>query len=65
MSYSLDEPYVLNLNTTAIRTVKGDEDDTDWYTLQGYKIGKKPTKQGVYIHHGKKVVIREKRYFKQ
>ena len=62
---SLDEPYVLDLNTTAIRTVKGDEDDTDWYTLQGYKIGKKPTKQGVYIHHGKKVVIREKRYFKQ
>ena len=61
---SLDEPYVLDLNTTGIRTIDNDDDDTEWYTLQGYKIGRKPNKQGVYIHRGKKVVLREKRYYK-
>ena len=35
-----------------------DDDDDDWWTLQGFKIGRKPTQPGVYIHHGKKVVIK-------
>lgn len=30
----------------------------DWYNMNGQKIGKKkPAKKGVYIHHGKKVVV--------
>jgi hypothetical protein len=58
---SLDEPYVLTISTTGIRnyddTGVGDDDD-DWYTLQGYKIGRKPVVPGVYIHHGKKVTVK-------
>ena len=34
-------------------------DDDDWWTLQGFKIGRKPTQSGVYIHHGKKVTIKQ------
>ena len=57
---SLDEPYVLDVDATAIRTVLADDDadDTEWYTLQGQKIGRRPTQQGVYIHRGEKVTIR-------
>ena len=29
-----------------------------WYTLDGHKLDKKPTAKGVYIHNGKKVVIK-------
>ncbi len=58
---SLDEPYVLDVDVTAIRTVIADEDadDNDWYTLQGVKLDRRPTQQGIYIHHGKKVTIKK------
>ena len=45
---------------TGITVVSGsaaDADDTDWWTLQGFKIGRKPTQPGVYIHKGRKVVV--------
>ena len=29
-----------------------------WYTLDGRKLNGKPTKKGLYIHNGKKVVIK-------
>ena len=32
--------------------------DNAWYTLSGMKMGKKPAKNGIYIHQGKKVIIR-------
>ena len=56
----LDNPYVLDLDATAIRTIAIDEaeDDNEWYTLQGQKLGKRPTQQGVYIHKGEKVVVK-------
>ena len=28
-----------------------------WYTLEGIKLDKRPTKKGVYIYNGKKRVI--------
>lgn len=31
---------------------------TEWYTLDGVKLSGKPTKKGLYIHGGKKVVIK-------
>jgi hypothetical protein len=37
-------------------SVKGQRDD--WYTIDGQKLSGKPTKRGVYIHNGKKVVVR-------
>ena len=59
---SLDEPYVLDVDVTAIRTVTADgddDDDNDWYTLQGIKLDRRPTQQGIYIHHGKKVTVKK------
>ena len=29
-----------------------------WYTLQGVRLNSRPTKQGIYIHAGKKIVIK-------
>ena len=56
-------PYVIDLSEvlTGISTIAVDDadDDDDWWTLQGFKIGRKPTQPGVYIHHGKKVVIKQ------
>ena len=55
-------PYVIDLSKmrTGISTIAADDadDDSDWWTLQGFKIGRKPTQPGVYIHHGKKVTIK-------
>ena len=45
--------------TTGITTVNDDETaDGDWYTLDGQKLNSRPTQQGVYIHNGKKVVMK-------
>ena len=29
-----------------------------WFTLNGQKLNKKPTRKGIYMHNGKKVVIK-------
>lgn len=34
------------------------QNDPSWYTLSGMKMTKKPTQAGIYIHQGKKQVIR-------
>lgn len=55
-------PYVIDLSEmrTGISTIAADDadNDSDWWTLQGFKIGRKPTQPGVYIHHGNKVTIK-------
>ena len=55
-------PYVIDLSKvlTGISTIAADDadDDSDWWTLQGFKIGRKPTQPGVYIHRGEKVTIK-------
>lgn len=43
---------------TGTPTISNTTTDNAWYTLSGMKMGKKPTKNGVYIHQGKKVIIR-------
>ena len=57
---NLDEPYVLDLDEASgikgIFTGEGLDDD-GWYTLQGFKLPRKPRLRGVYIHNGTKVVI--------
>ena len=30
---------------------------SSWFTISGQKLSKRPTKPGIYIHNGKKVVI--------
>ncbi len=45
--------------TTGVTTVTADKTDADaWYTLDGVKLGAKPNKTGIYIHGGKKVVVK-------
>ena len=57
------EPYVIDLSNvlSGISVVDGNvtDDYSDWWTLQGFKIGRKPIQPGVYIHHGEKVTIRQ------
>ena len=31
---------------------------TGWYTLEGIKLNNKPTKKGLYLRDGKKIVVR-------
>lgn len=40
-----------------VEAVKGEADGA-YYTLQGVKLGARPTATGIYIHNGKKVIIR-------
>lgn len=49
-----------NNSATAIEAVSDeDADDEQWYDMQGRKINK-PTKAGLYIKNGKKVVVNNK-----
>ncbi len=36
---------------------KGEAENASWFTLSGMKLGGKPTRGGVYIHGGKKIVV--------
>lgn len=49
-------------NTTDVRMINPDTfrevDINAFYTLQGVKLNGRPTQQGIYIHNGKKVVIK-------
>ena len=45
-------------NTTSIDDVKWQITDDEWYDLQGRRLGSKPTKKGIYISNGQKVVIK-------
>lgn len=41
-----------------VNTVDVKVDNNAWYTIQGVRLAKQPTTVGVYIHNGKKVVIK-------
>ena len=43
--------------TTAVRAIK-DVKEESWYDLNGCRLTAKPTKKGLYIHNGKKEVVR-------
>lgn len=43
---------------TGTPTINNTTTDNAWYTLSGMKLGKKPAESGVYIHQGKKVIIK-------
>lgn len=47
--------------TTGISTIKTDvshSTDASWYSISGSKINSKPAQKGIYIHNGKKVVVK-------
>lgn len=39
-------------------TIEKENTDKAWYTLCGMKLGQKPSQAGIYIHQGKKVVVK-------
>ena len=43
---------------TTINFEKVDDGDDLWYTISGIKLQRKPTKKGLYIFNGKKVVLK-------
>ena len=44
---------------TGIRTLMTDTPEADaWHTLQGVKVEGTPKKAGIYLHHGKKAVVK-------
>ena len=45
-------------NTTEIGTISLDDEAGEWYSLDGRKLSGKPTKKGLYINGGKKIVIK-------
>ena len=51
----------INVSLDGATGIKGiaadDEDHGAWYTLDGVKVNEKPTVKGLYIHHGKKVIV--------
>ncbi len=60
--------YTTNASTSGIREItvtlpadgsaSGFSADPAWYTLQGHRLPAEPSRPGLYIHRGKKVIIR-------
>lgn len=51
--------HIVEIDPTAIKPVViSVKDDPSWYNLQGVKSSEKPTAPGIYIHGGKKVIIK-------
>ena len=36
-----------------------DLDSGDWYSIDGLKLQKRPTRNGLYIYNGRKVVVKQ------
>ena len=51
ISGTLTEPTVINF-------VKIDVSDDSWYSIQGIKLNGKPAQKGIYIHNGKKQIVK-------
>jgi hypothetical protein len=49
---------LVDSGTTGITTANSTDATDTWYTLDGRKLDEKPTKKGLYILNGRKVVIR-------
>ena len=55
-----DEPLAIHFaEATGIDLVSGDYEEGQWYTTNGVKLAKKPTRPGVYIYNNSKVVIKK------
>lgn len=56
-----DNDHVSDSNTTGVEEIidnNMENIDDVWYTLSGVRLNKKPTHSGIYIHNGRKEVIR-------
>lgn len=51
--------HIVEIDPTAIKPVViSVKDNASWYNLQGVRSSEKPTAPGIYIHGGKKVIIK-------
>ena len=41
-----------------VENVKKQTEDGAWYTLQGVRLNDKPTQRGLYLHNGKKIMVK-------
>lgn len=62
-SKAVNEPLVMTVTKTtapptAITTINTDKVDNAWYNMNGIRFENKPAAPGIYIHNGKKVVIK-------
>ncbi|MDY6411630.1 MAG: hypothetical protein SPL28_01380, partial [Bacteroidales bacterium] len=59
---AISEPLVMKIvknSSTGIETVGRDiKSDNAWYNLQGVRFENKPVAPGIYIHNGKKVMVK-------
>jgi hypothetical protein len=55
-SLELDDDEATSLLRTPLAT--GQASDNSWYTLNGQRLSAQPTAKGIYIHNGRKEVIR-------
>ena len=46
-------------DASGISTVTMDYTPDVWYTIDGIRLSEKPTKPGIYIVNGKKVIIKQ------
>ena len=58
MKYEANGIYGSPDEPTQISFVKAELPQTGWYTVEGVKLPKAPTRSGVYIHNGKKQVVK-------
>ena len=45
-------------NTINDNTAKLNNEKDEWYTVQGQKLSSAPSVSGIYIHNGKKIVVK-------
>lgn len=55
---TLDEPYEINLNATGVKGFFSNQENVEWYNLNGIKLAAKPTRPGVYFANGRKVIVK-------
>lgn len=56
--FTYKKPSGISTGNLQVINDKSQVTSDEWNTIDGRKIGGKPTKRGVYIHNGKKVVVR-------
>ena len=58
IDYSAGSGTVTGGGTDAISTIKQNGSNAAWYSVDGNRLNVKPTKKGLYIHGGRKVIIK-------
>ncbi len=54
--------FIDDINVTGIETLADESspttNSTGWYTLQGIRLSQQPKQHGIYIHNGRKIIIK-------